>query len=298
MQKVIDEKGYTPSAIARSLVLKRTNLIGVMVPDITNSFSSTIISSIEEFANQNNFNIMIFNIAENPKKELKYLKIIKEMRLDGVIIANEKITDSIQNTLYDLDIPIVFVTVKPDDIMFTTITVDNYQAAYDATSYLINMGHRKIAFIGGDLQDTTTGKARYDGFKKALEERSLPISEDFVKFGNYKMKDGYEKMSEIIKCDPLPTAVFTASDDMAVGALNCILDGGLKVPDDISIIGFDDSKITTIVRPTLTTVRQPIREMGVLSVKTLINQINEEETLVNQIVVKHELIERESCKKI
>lgn len=298
VQMVIDEMGYTPSSIARSLVLKRTNIIGVIVPDITNSFSSTIISSIEECANQNNFNIMVCNIAESPEKELNYLNIIKEMRMDGVIITNEKITPNIKNALYSIDVPVVFVSVKPDELLFTSITVNNYQASYDATNYLINKGHKKIAFIGGDLRDITSGKERYKGYRKALEHNDLDVNEEYIKFGNYKMQDGYNYMEEILKCSILPTALFAASDDMAVGALNCILDNGLKVPEDISIIGFDNSSLTTVVRPTLTTISQPINEMGVLSVKTLIKQINNEETLLNQIIVKHKLIERQSCMTI
>ncbi|GMQ58524.1 LacI family DNA-binding transcriptional regulator [Vallitalea sediminicola] len=298
VKKVIEELDYSPSYIARSLVLKRTNLLAVIVPNITSSINSIILSKIEETASKNNYNIIVCNMAENLDKQYKYLNIFKEMRVDGIIITNEKINDETRNFLEGIDIPIVFASAKPSNQKHIAIVVNNYQASYEATEYLTSLGHKRIAFIGGDRRDITSGQERYNGYKKALIDNKIPIVEEYIQFGNYSLKDGYFLMEKFMKCDSLPTAVFAASDDMAVGAINCIKDNGLKVPDDISVVGFDGTAVVDIVRPKLTSMEQPIKEMGTMAVEMLMQKINKQQTLVNEIIVNHKLVIRDSCKRI
>ena len=168
VKRVIDELGYTPSHIARSLVRKKTNLIGVIVPDITSSFYSTILSTIEKTASLNDYNLMVCNIIEDTDKELKYLQVFKQMRVDGIIIMHEKISDEIRELIKKLDIPFLFSSVKPADHKFVSVIIDDYAAAYDATRYLIGLGHERIGFIGGDMRDVTSGQNRYIGYRNAL----------------------------------------------------------------------------------------------------------------------------------
>ncbi|KQX67300.1 LacI family DNA-binding transcriptional regulator [Paenibacillus sp. Root444D2] len=297
VKRVIDELGYAPSHIARSLVRKKTNLIGVIVPDLTSSFYSTILSSIEETASLNDYNLLVCNIIEDTDKELKYLNVFKEMRVDGIIIMHEKLSDDIRSFINKLDIPVIFSSVRPLDHKFVSVIIDDYEAAYDATRYLIELGHERIAFIGGDMRDITSGQNRYVGYRNALKDNRVKIVNDYIRFGDYKTQSGYNLMKELLACEPRPTALFAVSDDMAVGAMNCIHDYQLKVPDDISIIGFDGSQLTELVRPRLSSMEQPIQDMGKITVDTLIELISDPTFSPREdLILGHKLVVRDSCR--
>jgi len=299
-QKVIgaiDELGYAPSHIARSLVRQKTNLLGVIVPDLTSSFYSTILSSIEETASANGYSLLVCNIVEDTDKELRYLNVFHEMRVDGIIIMHEKVTDDIRSLLNKLNIPVIFSSVKPADQKYLSVIVDDYKAAYDATAYLIELGHERIGFIGGDMRDITSGQNRYAGYRNALTDHRLKMIYEYVKFGDYKINSGYAMMQELLLCDPPPTAVFAVSDDMALGAMNCIADNKLSVPDDISMIGFDGSSLTELVRPRLTSMEQPIHEMGQVTVESLLALIEDGDQVNEDIILQHRIAERDSCRR-
>jgi LacI family transcriptional regulator len=297
VKRAIDELGYTPSHIARSLVRKKTNLIGVIVPDVTSSFYSTILSNIEKTASLNNYNLVVCNIIEDIDKELKYLQVFKEMRVDGIIIMHEKMNDEIREMIHKLGIPIIFSSVKPADQKFASVIINDYEAAYDATRYLIELGHERIGFIGGDMRDLTSGQNRYVGYWDALTDCSIEVLDDYIRFGDYKTQSGYDLMKEILACDSRPTAVFAVSDDMAVGAMNCIHDHQLKVADDISVIGFDGSQLTEQVRPRLSSMEQPIQEMGKVTVEVLLEMMSSNDYVSpKDIILKHKLVVRDSCK--
>lgn len=297
VKRAIDELGYTPSHIARSLVLKKTNLIGVIVPDITSSFYSTILSTIEKTASLNDYNLIVCNIIEDTDKELKYLQVFKQMRVDGIIIMHEKLSEEIRELIQNLDIPLLFSSVKPADQQFVSVIIDDYAAAYEATRYLIGLEHSRIGFIGGDMRDVTSGQNRYAGYCNALTDSGIPIKEEYIRFGDYKTQSGYDLMKEILACEINPTAIFAVSDDMAVGAMNCLHDHGLKVPDDLSVIGFDGSQLTEQVRPRLSSMEQPILEMGKVTVEKLLDMISDHaEGPLNDVILKHRLVVRDSCR--
>lgn len=295
--KAVNDLGYSPSFIARSLVLQRTNLIGIIVPDLTSSFHSTILSSIEEVASNKGYNILVSNIIEDLAKEVRYLDIFRQMRVSGLIIMHEKINDAVVRQMRKMEAPIVFCSVRPAfHHAFTSINIDDRRASEDATGYLLGLGHRQIAFIGGDLRDVTSGQSRYRGYRDAMEGNGLAVEERLVRFGDYKVVSGYAAMEELLAARPFPSAVFAVSDDMAAGAMNCIRDHGLKVPDDISVMGFDGSYLTELVRPRLTSMEQPIREIGALSIETLIRKIENGTGSMNEIIMHHRLVERDSCR--
>jgi LacI family transcriptional regulator len=292
----IQELGYAPSQIARSLVRNKTNLIGVIVPDLTSSFYSTILSSIEDMASANDYNLLVCNISENIDKELKYLNVFQEMRVEGIIIMHEKINDEIRHLIHKINIPVIFSSVKPLlDQPFASVIVDDYQASYDATKYLIELGHETIGFIGGDLQDITSGQNRYSGYRNAMADNGNRLVDEHIRFGDYKVRSGYLHMKELLSIERPPTAVFAVSDDMALGAMNCIRDHHLRVPEDISVMGFDGSLLTELVRPTLTSMEQPIQEMGRVTMDVLLKQISGKKIPTGDVVLEHSLVVRESC---
>lgn len=299
VNQAIKELNYTPSQIARSLKKQKTDTIGVIVPDLTNYFCSTILSSIEESASEYGYNLIVCNIAENLDKELKYLYAVQEMRVDGIIIMHQKVNERILSFIESASMPILFSCVRsplPDRF---SVLINDYQAALDATEYLIGLGHRQIAFLGGDLEDVTAGRSRYQGYLDALNKSGIPLNPNFIRFGNYKLESGRLMMQEILEQGERPTVVFAASDDMAVGAMNCALDYGLSVPEDISVMGFDDSLIAEAVRPMLTSMQQPVRELGRTSLEYLHNLIQEGELPdCRDIYLPHRIMERASCQRI
>jgi len=299
VNSVIKETGYMPDQIARSMVTKRTKLIGIIIPDISQRFYSILLSGIEEVTSEYDYNILICNINDNLEKEYKYLNILKTMRADGIIIMHEKFSEKVEDYLRSIDIPIVLSSVKSRNLKAISVNIDDFRASYDAVEYLIRLGHRKIAMIGGDLQDITTGKNRFAGYRQALKDYGIEYSESYFRIGNFKINDGYRAMDEILNANKKnrPTAVFVVSDEMALGAIDCITDRGLKVPDDISVVGFDDIDLASSVKPKLTTVHQPIREIGRMSAELLIKQLENKSISVREVVIDHSLVIRDSCCK-
>ncbi|MFB5678139.1 LacI family DNA-binding transcriptional regulator [Paenibacillus terreus] len=299
VNRVIEELNYSPSHIARSLKSQKTSIIGIIVPNLTNQFSSTILSNIEETASAKGYNLLVGNIAESLEKELKYLRIFQNMRVDGIIVMHQKFDDRILDFFAGASMPILFSSVKAPSSTYLSVMIDDYQAAFDTTEHLIQTGHVNVAYLGGDLDDITSGLNRYRGFLDAMKKHGLEQDERFVKFGDYKLPSGHRLMEEIIRQDELPTVVFAASDDMAVGALNCALDYGLQVPKDISIVGFDGSRITELVRPAITSMEQPVEELGRKSVDYMHQLIvNPEFTFDSDIILQHRLVVRESSRAL
>lgn len=300
VNEAIEALQYSPSHIARSLKRQKTDIIGVIVPDLMSNFYSTILSSIEDTATRFGYHLLVCNIAEDLDKELKYLHVFREMRVDGIIIMHEKTNESITEFVRNARMPILYSSVKAPDPAFVSVLIDDYTAAKDATEYLISLGHVKIAYIGGDMRDVSSGQSRYFGFRDTLSKHGIPVEDAYIKFGDYKLPSGRALMEELLQLEEPPTVVFAASDDMAVGALNCLLDHGCRVPEDISVIGFDGSLIVEMVRPSLTSMQQPIHEMGRISLTRLhemIVQTAENTSPQTDIVLPHFLVERESCKK-
>lgn len=288
---------YSPSVLAQGLVSKKSKLIGIIIPDITSSFFSTILCNIEEEASLQKFNLAICDIAESLEKEYNYLRYLAQLSVGGIIVMHEKTNMHVLKLIQSMAIPMVLCSCAVKDLALPSILINDEQAAFDETCYFIALNHKRIAYLGGDMRDVTSGQQRFAGYRRAMCEANLPVEERYMKFGDYKFDSGYRLMAELLQCDPLPTAVFASSDDMAVGALNCILDHGMKVPDDFSLAGFDGSALTDLVRPKLTTLEQPIREMGKMAVETLINRINGS-TGVSQIVLQHRLKIQDSCRKL
>lgn len=299
VNQAIKELNYTPSQIARSLKKQKTDTIGVIVPDLTNYFCSTILSIIEESASEYGYNLIVCNIAENLDKELKYLHALQEMRVDGIIIMHQKVDERILSFIEGATMPILFSCVRSPLPGKFSVLINDYQAALDATEYLIGLGHRRIAFLGGDLEDVTAGYSRYQGYLDALSKSAIPPNPDFIRFGNYKQESGRLMMQELLEQQERPTVVFAVSDDMAVGAMNCILDYGLRIPEDISVMGFDDSLFAEAVRPMLTSMQQPVRELGRTSLEYLHNLIqNGSEPDCKEVYLPHRIMERASCRRI
>ncbi len=301
-KKILDianKLNYEPNYMAKSLLKRKTNIIGVVVSDIATSFFSTILKSIERCASERNYNIMICNIDEDLEKEKKYLSVFKQMCVDGILLTHEQSDESLVAQLKAMShIKMLACSCSIKDINCPSVNIDDFKASYDAIKYIYQCGHKKIAYIGSNLHEYTVGKRRFEGVKAAF--LNYGIKDEYIKLSSLKLADGYKMTKEILNehKNNMPTAIFAGSDELAVGALNCIIDFGYKVPDDIAIVGFDNSMISEHVRPSLTTVEQPIEEIGYFSVSMLIDMIENKIALNNNdIIFPHKIMERESCRK-
>lgn len=292
---------YEPNYLAKSLLKQKTNIIGVVVSDISTSFFSKVLKSIENCASEKDYSIMICNIEEDLEKEKKYLSVFKRMCVDGIILTHEQMDEELLSQLTTMsDIPMIACSCHLNGIPCASVNIDDYKAAYDAISYLYRLGHRKIAYFGAGLHDFTVGRQRYDGVKNSLTDKGCPMKEQYIQLSGLKIEHGYKMMKNLIRTckDDLPTAIFAGSDDVAVGIMNCAFDFGYRIPEDFSILGFDNSEISASMRPAISTVHQPIEEIGYFSVNTLIDLIEKEERQYSSLVLPHKIIERDSCIKI
>ena len=294
---IIKKLGYTPNAIARGLKTKRTHTLGMLIPDITNPFFAEIARGVEDAANKNDFNIILCNTDDRLKKERTYLEILRGKRVDGLILGTAHIKDKSILELEKNNFPYILVSRNIEELDKNCVIVDDEAGGIMATEYLIKLGHRRIAHITGPLK-IRSALNRLKGYKLALKKYGIEYRDELVGEGDFRIKGGYQVMKRFLKLAEPPTAIFAANDLLALGAMQAIQKKNFHIPEDFSVIGFNDIELASFVYPPLTTIRQPMLEMGALAVKMLIKIIEEGEFNQGKVILKPELIVRESCKKI
>lgn len=287
--------GYQPNAIARSLRVKKSFTIGVIIADITNSFYSTIVRGIEDVAVSKNYSVIIANSDEVLKKEKLYTRVFVEKQVEGMIIVPASGSQKyLENLLGRL--PIIFVDRYPEGITAPVVKVENEKGAYELTRHLLDHGHQEIAYIGfGYGGSLTTAEERFTGFKKALKERGLEPKEDFIKTENKTVLDAYRATQEVLKESRRPQAIFASNNLMVLGALRALSHAGLEVPRDIALVGFDDFEMADTCRPRLTVVSQPAYSLGREAALLLFRRMENLDTVPEEVVLSVEIIIRESC---
>jgi LacI family transcriptional regulator len=277
---------YRPNLIAKSLKLRNTNTIGLIIGDITNPFYPDIVKSAEDIAHRNGFNIILCNSDYDPEKELQYLNILMGKRVDGMLITPVGNTSKLQALLKQNNVPFVFIDSKPTlKHNFNCVYADLEFGAYTAVKYLIALGHTRIALINGPK--TTSPCLQLErGFEKAMHEFNLEIRRKYIKECNLKMSGGYEAMKELLHLHEIavPTAVLFISDTTAIGAYEAVEEEGMQIPQNISIIGYDDIPESKHLSPPLTTIAQPKSDLGEKAISLLL------EGLRNRWNVKHQII--------
>jgi LacI family transcriptional regulator len=292
----IERLDYTPNALARSLKTKKIQTLAMLIPDISNPFFAGLARGVEDTANQYGYNVILCNTDDCFEKEVIYLKLLAEKRVEGLIVATAQIRDKSILELGKTGCPYILLSRNIKGLQENSISIDDIAGGYLATEYLINLGHRNIAHIAGPY-NTTTALDRIKGFKKALLNYGIPFQKQYIGEGDFRIKGGYQVMKQFLRLENPPAAVFTANDLLAVGAMEAIRENGYDVPADISIIGFDDIKLASYFSPPLTTIRQPMIEMGSLAIIKLLERIEHNLTHPN-ILIKPELVVRKSCRII
>lgn len=295
--EAIERLGYRPNAVARGLASKKTTTVGVVIPDISNTIFSELARGIEDIANMYHYNIILCNADKKKDKEIRVINTLLEKQVDGLLFMGGAVTDEHLQAFKTSSVPIVLCATKDDNNAFASVDIDHEQAAFDAVNLLIQNGHRNIAMISGTLQDPANGFARYQGYKRALEAAEIPLREDYVRIGNYRYESGLEVAKHFLELSERPTAIFAATDEMAIGAMHTLLDSGLRVPEDVSVISVDNIRMASMVRPQLTTVAMPMYDIGAVSMRLLTKLMNKETkdaSELMQVILPHELIHRNS----
>lgn len=294
--EAIKRLGYRPNAVARGLASKRTTTVGVIIPDISSLFYAELARGIEDIANMYHYNIILCNSDQKKEKEIHLVNTLLEKQVDGLLFMGSQISEEHKEVLKTSSAPIILSATATDDQDIPSVNIDYMQASYDAVQMFIKRGHRRIAIISGPLTDPRTDKLRMEGYHQAMKSAQLPVDERYIVYGDYRYESGYQGMESFLERNEKPTAVVVMSDEMAVGAIHACLDNGVKVPDDVEIIGFDNTRLCTMVRPTLSSVVQPMYDIGAVSMRLLTKFLNNEHVDNHVVILPHRIEERGSTK--
>jgi LacI family transcriptional regulator len=294
---VIREQNYTPHAAARSLARSRSNTLGLLIPrsaavSLSDTFISAMIQQITEAGTSMGYFVMLAMVTVEMEQGF-YTHILRGRIFDGIIMFSSDIDDPILPLLIKDRQPFVLIGSHPYLQSIVSVDIENRECACQAVKHLLGLGHRRIGAINGQLQ-MEAALARRDGYKQALMEAGIAIAPELIVDGYYTEAGAYQAMQRLLDLPQRPTAVFTASDTMAIGALRAIHDRGLAAPEDIAIASFDDTSIARYANPPLTTIHQPIAEMGASAVKLLTDQIKGQ-TPVASVRLPAHLVVRSSC---
>ncbi|CAM3781463.1 LacI family DNA-binding transcriptional regulator [Clostridium perfringens] len=300
--KIIKESNYIPNNSARILKKNNTNNIGVLVKGVFNPFFAEMISIIGNRINEAGYTMILQQNDYATEDDVDNLiAFVKEKRLQGIICLGGNFLNINDESFQFLDIPVVLTSVntlsKESKSKFSSIGIDNVLAAKASIQYLIDKGHRNIGILLGEKNDVGISGLRLEGYKKALEENNIPYSEENVFIGDYDYSGAYRVTKEIINNRKDITAIFSISDIMAVGAAKSVIDQGLQVGEDISIMGFDGMDISKYYNPGITTVKQPKKNMANNSIDLLLALLAKKEDH-KHIIFETKIIERESCKEV
>jgi LacI family transcriptional regulator len=274
VREAMDVLEYYPDQVARSLKVGRTKVVGVVMPDITNAFYPEVIRGIEDTAGQVGYSVILCNSNEDPAKEQQHLSMLFSRRVDGVLIACSDAATA-YDSLIRKRFPIVFFDRLPSGAHRGAVCTDNLDAARSATEYLLQLGHRKIAMITGNLLHSTH-RDRLEGFRKAMQEHHVAILNEYLRSGNLQTHSGYALGLELLRLPQPPTAIIASNNKMLLGLMRVIGELSLACPAYVSVIGFDDYVWTEHFTPRLTVVKQKTYDIGCHAMSMLLAQIGSE----------------------
>ncbi|MDR2617880.1 MAG: LacI family transcriptional regulator [Treponema sp.] len=293
--KIVEETGYIPNKAARNMVLRRSFTVGIVIPDDFNMFRRQLFSIIERHLNAFGYHTLFFFVKQDEESEKTCLDRLKSENLDGIIMLHEMKSPGFYRYLESARIPAVSTTCGSGAVpAVPTVTLDDESAAVDAVNHLIGLGHRNIAMLNG--KGFSYGNRRLDGYLKALEAAGGRDCALVIEADRYSSQAGLEAMGALLDSGAGFTAVFASSDELAIGAMRALRDRGLKVPGDVSVMGFDDIDISNYLCPRLSTIRQPIAEIGEQAALMLHRFIRGEKEDGAGAVLPHTLVARESTK--
>ena len=290
----IAKLSYEPNRLARNLRKNESWVILILAPNFTNPYYSHILTGIGDTAAELGYSALIINTADNFERERNALEMLKKHHADGAILMSSEM-DSQWLLEYANEYPCVQCSEYVPDLDIPHISIDNYLATQETMEYLIGLGHKRIAMISSENEYIST-KLRLDSYKDTLIKHDITLREDYIKYASpdYSYKSGKQQARELMNATFPPTAIFCISDTLALGAITAIKEMGFNVPEDVTVIGFDDVEYTTMFHPYITTVVQPCYELGKRSMEMLYAQINQNADVPRQQFLQHSFIIRES----
>jgi DNA-binding LacI/PurR family transcriptional regulator len=296
IQQIARDKGYSASAVARSLVTRKTQTIGVVVTSIADPFNGEVVEAVEETANKNGYSVILATSQADPEREMAVVRSFQERRVDGIVVASSRVGSLYMPLLGEMNIPIVLLNNQSPGAFVDAVTIDNVDGAMQATRHLIELGHKRIAYMG-DRFGLQSDAERLKGYRKALRRAQSPCLEELVTHGDGKTAGARDAAAELIGPNVperrRPTAVFCYNDMSALGLMQAAESLGVSIPHELSVVGFDDLFFASQLRPPLTTVRQPKREIGTRAMEQLLALLDGTRAN-NRTLIKGELIVRGS----
>ncbi|MCM3633889.1 LacI family DNA-binding transcriptional regulator [Paenibacillus camelliae] len=290
---IMEELDYQPSAVASALSGKSTFTIGLTLPDLANPYFAEIARAIEDQGRKHGFNVFMCSTDNDASKEEEYYQLFMKKRVDGIIMVSRDKENVIVKKILNEKVPLVMIAREFFAVPVTSVMVDDYYGGMQAGQHLLEQGHQRIAVIVENLTELGS-KERLRGASDAAKEADIAIPESYVIEGGYTLDSGKAAMKQLLMLEQRPTAVFACNDILAIGAIQAVRESGLRVPEDISIVGYDNTILATIVDPPLTTVAQPIKEIGERAVALLVEQIQSKESLRQRVVLMPDLVVRQS----
>ncbi len=285
---------YQPNRVARNLRIRQTRTIGLVIPDIENPFFTSVVCGIEEVLQAADYSLLLANSNENPKREHVNARTLQAEGAAGIIFTASGPDPAPYRAMAEAGLPLVAVSRVPDGLAIDTVTVANREGARNAVAHLISLGHRRIGIISGPAW-ISTARERYLGYQDAFAQAGLPAPQDLVQYADFRQRGGYAAMRALLDLAGPPTAVFTGSNLMTLGALQAIHEAGLPIPSGIAVVGFDDMPWALSLNPPLTAVAQPSYEAGVAAARLLLERLADPQRPVRRLVLETELKVRSSC---
>ncbi|MCX7771959.1 MAG: LacI family DNA-binding transcriptional regulator [Clostridia bacterium] len=295
VNETIKKLNYQPNLLGRNLRRSQTKMILVLLPNISNPFYAGIVKGIEDVAHKNGYNVMLCNTDSDVSRERIYMDLLRNRLSDGVIfmapeVNKEELTEI--GKLY----PVVQCCEYKEGASVSHVSIDNFSAAYKATRHLIGLGHKRIGFLGCQNTFISTIQ-RENGYKKALADHDIPFDQTLVKYGDYGFTSGVRAGKQFMAMKERPTALFAISDMMAIGAIKSAKEEGLRIPEDLAVVGFDNISFAAMYDPMLTTISQPKYDLGCAAMDLVLRRIRGELDQPEDLFLEHEFIIRESTVK-
>jgi LacI family transcriptional regulator len=297
-QRVLDVAAklkYTPSAAARGLIMKRTEAIGLLLPDLHGEFFSEIIRGADAAAQGHQYHLIVSSSHNDPSEIAAALRFMRG-RVDGLVIMSPQVHSDLLLANLPKSLPVVLLNCRIESTAYDTIIVDGFRGARQMVSHLVALGHRRIAIIKGE-ETNREAQERLRGYRAALAAVGIPREPASEFDGDFTESSGYEAALRILTAHPRPTAVFASNDAMAIGAIGAFHERGLEIPEQISVCGFDDIPIAKYLRPALTSVHVPIRDLGFMSIGLALKRLRprRKQNKPSRVLVATEIAERASC---
>ncbi|PKR79309.1 catabolite control protein A [Halalkalibacillus sediminis] len=293
VMNAIEELGFRPNAVARGLASRKTTSVGVIIPDISNMFFAELARGIEDIATMYKYHIILSSSDQQKNKELDLFDKMLEKQVDGIIFIGSAITEEHIEAFNRSEVPVVLAATVDESSKLPSVNIDYYSAMKDAVQFLISNKYESIGFVASPL-NIHANAMKKQGYLDALKDHQLPENEELIFNGDDTYQSGLEAVRHFLHLNNKPSAVLASSDEMALGVIHGAQDAGLNIPEDLTVIGFDNTRLAKMVRPTLSTVVQPMYDIGAVSMRLLTKLLKGEEVDQQQVTLPHRMITRGS----